>query len=555
MARINIIPYPWRMVWVDRIVGEIKERFAEKISKKQTLVIRDEKTLSGRVHIGSLRGIAIHGLIAEVLSEQKIANVFRFELNDFDPMDEIPRTLERSTYENFMGQPLYTVPPHEKTADTYPLVFGTELQEVVKQIGFPLEYYRLEPEYKAGKFNEVIAEALNHAAEIRAIYKEVSGSVKPDDWFPLQVICERCGKVGTTQVTSWDPSASSGQAGSPGLVTYHCKEDLVKWAKGCGNQGTVSPFDGNAKLPWKVEWPAKWKVFGVDIEGAGKDHSAAGGSREIGKRIAEEVFHYPEPFDIPYEFFNIGGKKMSASKGLGASAKEISDLLPPTQLRLLMIRKLPNQPIDFDPEGTTIPTLFDEYDRLADHEFKRHDKPEPDFGRIFELSQRDFPKKPQDIWHMRFSLAAFLAQMPHLNAVEEAEQLTGGPLNPAERKNMEERIEYAKKWIEEYAPEKFRFVLEKNAASDDPKRFAPDVAKALGTLLKNLEGIPHNQWTGPTIHETIHKVKEELKIQPKILFEPIYQMFLNRSDGPQAGWFLSTLKRDDVLKRMKYYTN
>ena len=48
------------------------------------------------------------------------------------------------------------------------------------------------------------------------------------------------------------------------------------------------------------------------MEGAGKDHYAAGGSRDIAKRISEEVFNYPEPFNIPYEFFNIFGKDKSS---------------------------------------------------------------------------------------------------------------------------------------------------------------------------------------------------------------------------------------------------
>lgn len=528
------------MAWVDRVVGEIQERFAQKIARGERLTIRDEKTLSGRVHVGSLRGIAIHGLIAQVLTEQKIANVFRFELNDFDPMDEIPRTLDRATYEKYMGQPLYTVPPHEQTAETYPLVYGKELQGVVAGLGFPLEYYRLEPDYKAGKFNDVICEALDHAKEIRTIYREVSGSKKPDDWYPLQVICEKCGKVGTTQVTGWDGKR----------VTYECKKDLVKWAQGCNTTGSVSPFDGRAKLPWKVEWPAKWKVFGVDIEGAGKDHSAAGGSREISKRIVEEVFRYPEPFDIPYEFFNIGGKKMSASKGLGASAKEISDLLPPTQLRLLMIRKLPNQPIDFDPEGTTIPLLFDEYDRLADHHFGRHPKSEPDFARMYALCQKDFPQKPGNVWHMRFSLAAFLAQMPHLDPLQEAEALKESPLTADDREDIQERLTYARKWIDGYAPEKYQFHLVPLPVTK-PMELSPGQKQALGELHKRLSALPADQWIGASIHQAIHEVKADLNIQPKILFQPLYKLFLNREDGPQAGWFLSTIKRDDVLESIK----
>ncbi|MFH0851513.1 MAG: hypothetical protein V1876_02075, partial [Candidatus Peregrinibacteria bacterium] len=73
------------MQWVDSIVGGIEKRFAAEIKTKKPLILRDEKTLSGRVHVGSLRGIVIHGVIAQVLKEKGIACDFLFELNDFDP--------------------------------------------------------------------------------------------------------------------------------------------------------------------------------------------------------------------------------------------------------------------------------------------------------------------------------------------------------------------------------------------------------------------------------------------------------------------------------------
>lgn len=529
------------MVWVDRIVGDIKERFAEKIARRERLVIRDEKTLSGRVHVGSLRGIAIHGMLAQVLNEQNIANVFRFEFNDTDPMDEIPRTIERTTYEQHMGKPLHAVPALPGSdAPNYPLQFGNELQWVVKRLGFPLEFYTLKPEYDAGKFNDIIETALDHAAEIRAIYKEVSGSVKPDDWYPLQVVCERCGKVGTTQVMVWNPGTKT--------VTYECRKDLVTWARGCGHRGEISPFDGRAKLPWKIEWPAKWKVFGVDIEGAGKDHSAAGGSRDIGRRVSEEIFGYPEPFNIPYEFFNLGGKKMSASKGIGASAKEISDLLPPTLLRLLMIRKLPNQPIDFDPEGTTIPTLFDEYDRLADHSFKRHPNPDPDYARTFELCQLDFPKKPADLWHMRFSTLAFIIQMPHLTVEKEAEALKGSSLTENETKDLEERVFYVRQWIGKYAPDEYKFTMVQGP--NDHFVTHPLSEKQIHALRELRDALEKTSWMGNEIHQSIHTIKEKRALPPKELFTPLYRMFLNRDNGPQIGWFLSTIPQKQVLSQI-----
>lgn len=530
------------MVWVDRIVATIEERFASMIAKKEPLHIRDEKTLSGRVHVGSLRGIAIHGLVAQALAEKGIAQKFTFELNDFDPMDELPKNLpRREEFLGAMGQPLYTVPSPIAGAKNYPSVFGDELREVVSTLHIPIEYYELTPHYQAGKFNDVIREALSAAAAIRAIYKEVSGSVKPPDWYPLQVICEKCGKVGTTKVTSWDGEK----------VTYTCMSDLVTWAKGCGNQGSISPFDGRAKLPWKVEWPAKWKVFNVHIEGAGKDHGAAGGSRDIGRRISEEIFHYPEPFNIPYEFFNIGGKKMSASKGLGASAKEIADLLPETLLKLLMIRKLPNQPIDFDPEGTTIPALFDEYDRLSDHYFQRHREPDADFARTFALTQIAFPKKPEDIWQMRFTTLSFALQMPHLSLEAEAEKLKGSPLTSEEKTALTERALYVRTWLETYAPPEYRYAI----LPEPPANLSLDPVqrKALVALHVALSD-PSLPWEGPKIHEKIHAVKEEQGIAPQKLFPPLYQLFLGRTSGPQIGWFLSTFKREDVLKRLLYYS-
>lgn len=511
------------MVWVDRIVGEMKERFAEKIAKGEPLVIRDEKTLSGRAHLGSLRGIAIHGLVAQVLSEAGIANTFRFELNDFDPMDEAP-----AKYLAHMGEPLYRVP------NDYAMLWGRELQETVAPLKLPIEWYTLRPHYENGAFNDVIRDALDHAAEIRAIYREVSGSVKPNDWYPLQVVCEKCGKIGTTQVTGWDGKD----------VTYICKADLVTWAKGCGHSGTMSPFNGNAKLPWKVEWPAKWKVFGVDIEGCGKDHSAAGGSRDIGRRIVEEIFHYPEPFNIPYEFFNLGGKKMSASKGIGASAKEISDMLPPELLKLLMIRKLPNHPIDFDPNGDTIPLLFDEYDRLADHHFQRHPTSDPDYARTFHLTQLDFPTKPKNLWQMRFSILSFIVQMPHLHCEKEAEKLKGLALTDEEKSALKTRASYVKKWLEEHAPEEYRFrILEK------PPEIVLDTDQR-GALTKLSIALTSCAWEGAKIHETIHAVKTETGLSPQKLFQPLYQAFLGRDNGPQMGWFLSTFPREEVLKRI-----
>ena len=187
-----------------------------------------------------------------------------------------------------------------------------------------------------------IRTALDRAALVRDIYKRVANVQHPDTWHPISVICPNCGKVGTTIVTDWDGER----------VFFECRPDLVTWARGCGQSGWVSPFGGNAKLPWNLEWAAQWSLFGVTIEPNGKDLATAGGSRDRSEAIAREVFEREPPINIPYEFLNVGGRKMSTSKGRGAAAHTIAEVVPPEQLRFLFLRPRPNHAIDFDPEGT-----------------------------------------------------------------------------------------------------------------------------------------------------------------------------------------------------------
>ena len=187
--------------------------------------------------------------------------------------------------------------------------------------------------YPTGAVDPYIRMALDRADVVREIYRRVANVQHPDEWHPVAVICPTCGKVGTTIVTKWDGER----------VFYECRPDLVTWARGCGASGWVSPFGGRAKLPWNLEWAAQWSLFGVTIEPCGKDLSTAGGSRDRSDAIAREVFEREPPLNVPYEFLNIGGRKMSTSKGRGAAAHRIVEVVPPEQLRLLFLRPRPNQ--------------------------------------------------------------------------------------------------------------------------------------------------------------------------------------------------------------------
>jgi lysyl-tRNA synthetase class 1 len=519
------------MFWADRMAKEIVDRFGT----GKPILIRDEKTPSGRVHVGSMRGVAIHGVIHEALTEQGIQNVFKYEFNDMDPMDGFPEYLPEE-FRQYMGKPLRAIPSPEPGFESFAEYFANEFRTVIVNAGFLPEFYNVSELYFSGQMDEVIRTALDHAAEIRRIYKEVSGSQKGDDWFPLSVICESCGKVGTTRVYAWDGEQ----------VSYKCEPAMVKWAQGCGHEGRVSPFGGKAKFPFKVEWPAKWKVVGVMVEGAGKDHSTKGGTRDVAAHIAGEVFKYEAPFDAPYEFLLVGGKKMSSSKGRGSSAREISEIVPTKIFRLALLGKDPNQQFNFDPEGDTIPVLYDLYDKLAEGYRTTKDD---DYARLFEFIHPLKKVPPEDVFMPRFSQIAFITQMPHLNIEKEAERIKGSPLTENDMLELGERAEYAQYWIQKYAPERFVFTLQQTLP-DAAQELNDAQKKGLGTLaefIEAAEGMP----SGEEIQQKLHSIKEDMSIQPSELFSALYLAFLGKTYGPKVGWFLSVLDKNFVLDRLR----
>lgn len=517
------------MLWADRIAGEIRDTRTPRDGK--TFLIRDEKTLSGRVHVGSMRGVAIHGLLSEALSEGGIANEYRYELNDFDPFDSIPGYLDPEKFREHLGKPLYKVPSPEPGFKNYAEYFGDEFVGVHEKAGFRPNYYRATELYQSGKMDPYIRIALERAGDVRRILKETSGSVKEKSWLPISVVCEACGKIMTTRAYDYDGET----------VGYACDRNPDE-VKSCGNSGRIAPWKGASKLFWKVDWAAKWVVQGIDVEGGGKDHSTKGGSRDVANHICRELFGQEPPFDIPYEFFLVGGKKMSSSKGRGSSAKDMSDLFPSQIFRLALIGKDIREQIDVDPSGESVPRLYDWYDELA--EGVREGK-DDDYSRLFALCE--LPEKRAALtapWTMRFREVAFIVQMAHLSLGEEAARTKGSALTEDETRALDERVRYAKFWLSAYAPEEFRYELQKEMPKTELSGVQKKALAALADFLRS------GGRTGEELHLRLHELKTEVPIQPKELFQAIYRIFLNRDSGPKAGWFLAGLPHDFVLARL-----
>ena len=306
------------MYWADEL--------AERVSGPQ--VVNDSKTPSGTVHVGSLRGPVVHDVIARALRARGVPVEFRYGVEDMDAMDA-QALLTPDAVEKYMGVPLFRVPaPDGSTAKNYARHFvETLFFPTFARLGIRPEFYWLSEIYPTGKMDSFMRTALDKAQIIRDLYIRVSNVERPAGWLPVQVICEACGRLGTTLADDWDGST----------VHYRCLPDYVKWATGCGHEGRVAPFGGAAKMPFNVEWAAKWSLMGITIEGCGKDLSTKGGSRDRSEAVSREVFDREPPINVMYEFLNVGGKKMSTSKGHGAAAHAVAESIPPSALRFLFL--------------------------------------------------------------------------------------------------------------------------------------------------------------------------------------------------------------------------
>lgn len=504
------------MFWADELVNDIIST-----DPRDSFWVDDMKTPSGRVHVGALRGVVLHGLIHQLLVEKGEKSTFSYIYNDMDPMDAFPGYLPES-FKQHMGKPLFRIPSPEDGADSLAQLYADEFSKVFNNLGFKPTILRSSEMYQDGKFDAVIRLALDQRDKIYDLYHNISGYNKPGNWYPYQVICPQCGKVGTTITTGWD-----GQQ-----VSFVCQKDLVKWAEGCGYQGKIEPTGTNGKLMWKVDWAAHWKVIGITVEGAGKDHMTEHGSHDLSSAITEHVFDYKTPYGYLYEWFLAkGGSKMSSSKGVGVSAFEVSQTLPPEILRYLLVRTTYKRAIIFDPSANeTILQLFDDYDQAERHYYH---KSNPIESRAWELSQvKSVPSQEQFL--PRFRDIVNLIQNPSINLMDAMTQAKGDSLTDSERSEILRRVDYAKIWLEKYAPPEMNFKIvatmpkSVNTLSDQQKQYLLEVSKMVAQA-----------WNTPDeLQQALYEKSKAMNLPAKQAFGAIYTALLDKTHGPKAAWLI-----------------
>jgi lysyl-tRNA synthetase class 1 len=505
-------------------------------------VIRDSKTPSGTVPISGLRGPIVTDALYRTFKRRGLRIRYVFTIDDYDPMDS-QSMKQHEGWREHMGKPLCAIPSPDLAYSDFARYNADRYLATFETLGIrPQEIHWLRDLYRSGALDRQIDLVLRNAGTIRRIYAEVANVRKDDRWLPMAVICESCGRIGTTYAHDYDGTT----------VAYECRPDHVAWAEGCGHTGRISPFKGSAKLYWNLQWCAMWDHFAVTYEEGGKDLLTEGGSRDRANEIYREIWKKDPPLGLMHEFLNIGGRKMSTSRPeewatLGASAHELVGIYPPEMVRFLMLRTDPKRHIDFDPSGMSLPRLMDEYDRCADQYAL---DPESDLSRIWALSQVDDDPAPP-AYRVRFSIVADWLQIPSVDPMRRASERKGAALTDTEAADLRRRMELARIWLERWAPEDAKFRVQ-----DELPGAARSLSPAQRRFLERAAGVVTDRMDPDALQQQLYGIAREVGLVEgekvsKQAFEAIYLAFLGRSMGPKAAWLLATLPADLVRRRLR----
>jgi len=542
------------MHWADRIALEVEERInrdpqLKEVYEKQGALVYDEKTPSGVIHIGSGRGWVIHDVIAKAMRRRGMNAKFILSSDDMDPYDKPNKDLD-SSWDKYLGMPFKDIPSPVEGYKSFGDYFFSQVTEKFAEFGIECELESTGEQYENGAFNPMIKLILDNYKIVQETYTSLYGDTIASHRIPFNVKCSKCGKIATTLATAWDPEKEE--------LGFECKEDLVTWAKGCGHKGSISPYNGNGKFPWKVEWAAKWPTKNVIVEYAGKDHFTKGGSRTFSCKLATDLIKYPSPYPSNkyntgkgYEFFTIGGAKMSTSKGRGLSFREAAEQFPPQILRYFLVKSRPNSMIDFDPYGTNDLILlfdrFDECERIYFGEKEGHS--ESDLvtqKRIYELSHvGDVPKKcPIQI---PLSFAGIVLQVGLGNpkkAIEILMELGHISKNASEEdlKPVYDRLNFAKEWIKNYAPEQYKFQLVEQIKKVN---ISSEVKKA---MIELRELLLKNKYDEKSLFDEFYTLCEKHDLKNTDFFSAVYRTLIDKEKGPKLAPFILTIGQKKVVE-------
>ncbi|MFW9828858.1 MAG: lysine--tRNA ligase [Candidatus Thorarchaeota archaeon] len=558
--------------WLEEIVHEIYSRNPNEIT------LSTGKTPSGHIHLGILREIIICDALRRIFQKDgKKVNNLLF-IDSLDAAKRFPSYIPREFQQEHLGKPFALIPcPYKKcNCESYAYHFGNELIDVFPAFGINITIIWSHNLYKTKKMQEKIKIALENVGKIKKILKKyIIPTLREDDkenfikmqknWMPVMAICEKCNKI---QHRNKNNSIKPNR-----IKEYFQEEEAVSYkCEACGYTGKLSIWSGRLKLNWRIDWPAKWALYKTTCEPAGKDHSVKGGAYDTGVEICQEIYDYQGPVKVPYEWLRLGDQDMGTSKGHIFTPKNYLKIADPKIYRTIILRTDPIKHITFRIEELS--QYYDYYERMEnvyyDLEIPEEIEENRFFKYLYPLTQiGDVSTKK--LKSLPLKLTIFLTQIQN---IMDTEKLYKKAKEFMENNNFEYIItqrdfkkllkrtnnwlEEVKKLVQKEKNHKIQkdvinkleiFTIPEKVDKDLLKFMSQAQIKGIGLLRNYLINSDHLD--SDSIQNKIFNIaKNDLKIQPRKLFEAIYQIILGKKSGPRLGPFLSLIDKVWLLERL-----
>jgi len=598
IGRIN-----WREIfensrhWSVQIAKQGIERFlrykSEGKIKSDFITVRCASTPTGIYHIGHLNEIVRSYFIAKAIEVLGYKARVVFTTDDRDPQRgfpvaivdkdgyiiEFPEELRKEFEEKYNGYSVCAIPDplkcHTTWAEHFLSVFLNEINRLGISDNIRLEIYSPDQLYRTGEWDEGIKHTLENKEKIKEIYKDYKQHIRE---YAFAVICDKCGRIGTTIVLEYDREKEQ--------VKYVCggRHLKKKTVEGCGYEGYTSIRNG--KMDWYVEWAWNWKYFETIIEPMGKDHWVS--SWKISPKFAREIFGWEEPIPLFYDYFTIDGKKMSSSKGNVYNATEILRISEPEVL-LYFYTKRPDTERDISLENFHL--LVDEFDKLEERVYKTLDLLERGEIEIKDLldykivSERDLAeiddlvvyylinhgkirnKKP---FRLPYYFAAVIGQviiprkylertdLPFYSAfnddisniLERIRNIIKNSyridLKSDELLNTFERCRKAGFWGIKYANDIYRIKIMEERIEIELNEEEKEVIRNIIEIIKS-SNYDYNE-----LQTKIHSIIKE-RMDPKVFYKKLYKIFIGKENGPKIASIILSIGKEKSIEILEKY--
>ncbi len=268
---------------------------------------------------------------------------------------------------------------------------------------------------------------------------------------------------------------------------------------------------------WRLHWPAWLKIFNTDVEGAGADHHAKGGSWDTTKAIFKKLFREKEPISFKFGLILFNGKKYSKSKGLGLSAYELLNLLPPQVIAfsLLVPDVQEDKDIPLNKEGLL--KMVERYERASFIDKSKQ------LSRAEEKMLLAYSLVGERSWQPSFrEIITYFSIYGDWNKVKD---ILGSGVNSV--------INYIDKWMEQgFIPEDLDFRYKPSKASTKLKPFFQSISEEM--TRNNIQSLAFNY------------AKQSENMQQ--FFKEIYQTLIKKDRGPRIGSLIKAIGVKKVLR-------